>query len=193
MKVSVWVKAESRCCLQYGTHNKINEWSDWKSSSVSHGFGTCCPRITYAMISTKWKLKNETGSLCCDADAQSWIRLQKGRQGREGGAICGLSSKKKQPAKGNRGLSTHATHTFISAKLNCKGPLQAPHSIMIICCCQYGFTVSKLSSSACRATLTHIFKNEVNVLIILCSDDIQEFDNVGVISKLLHKAKKDAF
>ena len=34
-------------------------------------------------------------------------------------------------------------------------------------------------------TLTHVFKDEVNVFIILGSDDIQKFDDVGMISKLL--------
>lgn len=39
-------------------------------------------------------------------------------------------------------------------------------------------------------TLTHIFKDEVNVFIILRSDDIEEFNDVGMISKLLHAEER---
>lgn len=39
------------------------------------------------------------------------------------------------------------------------------------------------------AVLTHIFKDQVNVFVILCSDHAEEFDNIGVISKLLSEAE----
>ena len=38
--------------------------------------------------------------------------------------------------------------------------------------------------------LTHKFKDEVNVFIIPCSDHIQKFDNVGMISKLLRREQE---
>lgn len=40
--------------------------------------------------------------------------------------------------------------------------------------------------------LTHGLKNEINVLVILSPDDIQQLDNVGVLSKFLQDTRANS-